>query len=206
MKDDIKKLEQTNQVIMLLFIISIVVSIILVVYTVINIKAVDKLTERIEKIETSTYGTNTNGGGNNSGEPVDQPTSYDTSSFKTIMPSDIKKESKNETIVVLWARQSCGYCVAYAPIITEVAKEHNVTIRYIDMESIVDLATWNPSNEKEYNTLKNLEGTGDFKDFAKEAIDGTPGTFFIKNNKVIYGIIGYVEKATVEDAFQKAGL
>ncbi len=206
MKEEMKKLEQTNQVIMLLFIISIVVSIILVVYTVINIKAVDKLTERVEKIETSTYGTNTNGGGNNSGEPAEQASSYDTSSFKTIMPSDIKKESKNETIVVLWARQSCGYCVAYAPIITEVAKEHNVTLRYINMESIVDMATWNPSNEKEYNILKNLEGTGEFKDFAKEAIEGTPGTFFIKNNKIVYGIIGYVEKATVEEAFKKVGL
>lgn len=202
MKEEMKKLEQTNQVIMLLFIISIVVSIILVVYTVINIKAVDKLTQRVEAIETNTYGSN---GGNN-GEPAEQASSYDTSSFKTIMPSDIKKESKNETIVVLWARQSCGYCVAYAPIITEVAKEHNVTLRYINMESIVDMATWNPSNEKEYSILENLEGTGEFKDFAKEAIEGTPGTFFIKNNKIIYGIIGYVEKATVEEAFKKVGL
>ena len=204
MKDEMKKLEQTNQVIMLLFIISIAVSIVLIIYTVINIKSVDKLTKRVETIETHTYGSNN--GGNNSGEPTEQATSYDTSSFKTIMPSDIKKESKNETIVVLWARQSCGYCVAYAPILTEVAKEHNVTIRYINMESIVDMATWTPSNKKEYSILENLEGVGDFKNFAKDAIEGTPGTFFIKNNKVIYGIIGYVEKATVEDSFKQAGL
>ena len=212
-----KKVEETNkpskkmkitekekdQLIILGFIICLILIIILTAYTVINTKTIDKLVTRVENLENGTYSKN----GNN-GEPSENPeiTGYATDEFKEIMPSDIKSESKNKTIVVLWARQSCGYCVAYAPIITEVAREHNVTIRYINMESIVDMSTWEPSNEEEYKILANLEGEGEFKNFAKEAIEGTPGTYFIKNGKIINGVIGYVEKERIEEEFKKAGL
>ncbi len=193
---------EKDQIVILGFIICIILICILTAYTVINTKTLDKLVTRVENLENGTY----SGNGNNGSEEPQEATGYSTEDFKEIKPSDIKSESKNKTIVVLWARQSCGYCVAYAPIITEVAKEHNVTIRYINMESIVDMSTWEPSNQEEYDILANLEGEGQFKTFAKEAIEGTPGTYFIKNNKIINGIIGYVEKDRLEQSFKEAGL
>lgn len=203
-----KKKESVDkeQLVILGFIITFILICILIVYTVINTKTIDKLVDRVETLETSINSTYHEETGNNENYQQEQQSGYATNEFKTINPSDIKKESKGETIVVLWARQSCGYCVMYAPILTEVAREHNVTVRYINMESIVDLSTWQPSNQKEYDTLANLEGVGEWKTFAKDAIEGTPGTFFIKDNKIVYGIIGYVEKATIEDAFEKVGL
>ncbi len=195
------KAKEKEQFVILGFIICIILISILTAYTVINTRTLDKLVTRVEDLE---YGKTPNKNENNSnGEEMQ---TYSTEEFKEIKPSDIKKESKNTTIVLLWARPSCGYCVQYVPIITEVAREHNVTIRYINMETIVDMNTWEPSNSEEYSILSNLEGEGKFKDFASEAIEGTPGTYFIKNGKIIYGIIGYVEKDTVEAAFKEAGL
>ena len=191
--------KEKNQIIIIGFIIIVILIGILTAYTVINTKSLDKLIERVENLE--------NGKTNSSvTEPVVQADGYSTEEFKEIMPSDIKKESKNKTIVVLWARQSCGYCVAYAPLITEVAKAHDVTIRYINMENIVDLNTWSPKNIEEYDILANLEGEGEYANFAKEAIEGTPGTYFIKNGKIVNGIIGYVEKDQIEAKFNEVGL
>jgi thiol-disulfide isomerase/thioredoxin len=192
---------QKDQLIALGFIICIAFLITLAVFTAINTKAVDKLTERIDAMSNGNYG------GNGGGTPeTPEATSYSTDDFKIIKPSDIKKESKNKTIVVLWARQSCGYCVAYAPIITEVAKKHNVTIRYIDMEQYVDMNTWEPSNVKEYQILADLTGDGEFEGYGAQIVEGTPGTMFIRDNKVIDGIIGYTEQAEVEAHFLRAGL
>ena len=192
--------KEKDQIMVIGFIICILLIGILTAYTVINTKTLDKLITRVENLKNGTYSNN------NSESEEQEASGYSTEEFKEIKPSDIKSESKNKTIVVLWARQSCGYCVAYAPIITEVAREHNVTIRYINMESIVDMNTWEPSNQEEYDILANLEGEGDYKTFAKEAIEGTPGTYFIKNNKIINGIIGYVEKDRLEQSFKEAGL
>ena len=195
--------KEKEQLIGLGFLICIILIGILTAYTVINTKTLDKLVKRVETLESGgSYGENSNNGN----PPSEETDGYSTEEFKEIKPSDIKNESKNKTIVVLWARQSCGYCVAYAPILTEVAREHDVTIRYINMESIVDLNTWEPSNEEEYNILAKLEGEGEFKDFAQKAIEGTPGTYFIKNGKIINGIIGYVEKDRIEEEFKKVGL
>ena len=188
-----------DQLIALGFLIIFILMGILIVYTVINTKAVDKLVNRVEELEAKLPTENNN----QSEEQID---TYSTEKFKTIMPSDIKKESQNETIVVLWARKSCGYCVAYAPIITEVADNHNVTIRYVDMESIVDLSTWEPSNVEEYNIMASLTGDGEWKNYGAKIVEGTPGTIFISKGKVIGGLIGYWENEAVEEAFKKAGL
>ena len=190
-----------DQLIALGFLISFILIGILIAYIVINTKAVDKLINRVEELENK-LGTN-----NNNNNQEEQPLeTYSTDNFKVIMPSDIKNESKDETIVVLWARKNCGYCVAYVPIISEVAEEHNVKIRYIDMASIVDLSTWEPSNVEEHNIMSSLTGDGEWQNYGAQIVDGTPGTMFIRKGKVIGGLIGYWEKGAVEEAFKKAGL
>ena len=200
--------QEKNQLIGVGFIICIILIGILTAYTIINTKSLDKLIKRVETLESS----NTNQYAGQAGDSLtvfngaEQSSGYSTSDFKAIKPSDIKKESKNKTIVVFWGRQSCGYCVAYAPLLTEVAKKHDVLIRYIDMETLVDVSTWSVTNAEEYNILANLKGDGEFANFAQSAVEGTPATYFIKNNKIIYGIIGYVEQETIEKAFKEAGL
>lgn len=131
---------------------------------------------------------------------------YDTSAFKAIKASEIKSASKSETIVVLIARQGCSYCSYYAPVITSVAEDFGITVRYIDLATIVDFSQRLITDEESYDTLSNLQGSGDWKDFAKNNITGTPLTLIIKNNKVVGGIAGYTEGDGVEAAFKAAGL
>lgn len=131
---------------------------------------------------------------------------YDTSSFKAITASDIKTESKSETIVLLIARQGCSFCSYYAPILAEVAEDYNITVRYIDLATIVDFSQGYITDSDAYDLLAGLEGSGDWKDFAKKNITGTPLTLIIKNNKVIGGVAGYVEASGIESAFENAGI
>lgn len=151
---------------------------------------------------------NDNGGTSNqsqeSQESVD--TTYDVSKFEPIKGSEIKSESKGKTIVVLIGRQGCGYCAAYAPLITDVAEKNNVTIRYIDFTDMVDLNTGTITDEKSYNAIKNLEGDGIWEGFGEKAVSGTPYTLIIKNNKVISGVAGAGKTETIVDAFKEVGL
>ncbi len=134
--------------------------------------------------------------------------SYDTSAFKEITAADIESESKKNTIVVLIGRQGCGYCAAYAPIITEVAKEYNITIRYIDLAKIINFNVAQPyiEDEEAFETLTSLSGSGEWKTYASDNIGGTPLTLIIKKNKVIGGINQYVEADSIRSAFDAAGL
>lgn len=131
---------------------------------------------------------------------------YDTSSFKTITASDIKNESKSETIVLLIARQGCIYCSYYAPILAEVAKDYDITVRYIDLSTIINFNLNTITDSDSYNTLSSLTGSGEWETFASDNITGTPLTLIIKNNKVIGGISGYVEAEKIENAFTAAGI
>ena len=140
---------------------------------------------------------------NNSSENADTASGYDTSDFKEITAEQIKSESKNETIVLLIARQSCGWCVKYAPIITEVAKSNNVTVRYIDLGKIIDF-TQSPAvitDKEAFETLQALSGDGEYADYGKKKMGSTPLTLFIKNGKIINAIGGYAEKETVQNVF-----
>lgn len=134
--------------------------------------------------------------------------SYDTSAFKEITADQIQSESKKETIVVLIGRQGCYYCAEFAPIITSVAKDFKVTIRYIDLAKIVNFNVAQPyiSDETSWKTLTSLTGSGEWKTFADDNMGGTPLTLIIKNNKVVGGIAGAYEAGAVENAFTSAGL
>lgn len=147
--------------------------------------------------------SNSNTSSNESQEVQDN--TYDTSAFKEISASDIKSESKGQTIVVLLARQGCSYCAAFAPIITQVAENYGVTIRYLDYSKIVNVEQSAIADQQAYNTIKNLKGVNDWDGFGETALGGTPNTLFIKDNKIIYGINGYNEQAVVESAFEAAG-
>lgn len=139
--------------------------------------------------------------------PVEPDTTYDTSDFKEISAKDIVSESKDELIVIMIGRQGCGYCAMYAPLLNEVGKENNVKIRYINFLDLIDIYTGEPNNQEEYDIIKNLDAVPDFANFGEKAsLEGTPTTLFVKDNKIIYAINGYVPKDMIEDAFKEVGL
>ena len=139
--------------------------------------------------------------------PPEQSTTYDTSEFIEISAKDIESESKDQLIVVMVGRQGCGFCAMYAPLLQEVASENNVKVRYINFLNLIDIYSGNPQDEEQYNIIKQLPAVEEFKGFGEEAVlEGTPTTMFIKNNKIIYAINGYVPKDLIIDAFEKVGL
>ena len=174
------------------FILSIII---LIVCVLTMIFAINGTSSEVAETETPTTEENSNH-------------TYDTSAFDKISASDIKTESKNKAIVVLIARQGCSWCASFAPLITDVAKDYNVKVKYIDLATIIDF-TQNPAvitDEEAFTTLQNLEGEKGWETFASKNIGGTPLTLIIKNNKVIGGIGGYTESDKIATAFEDAGL
>lgn len=141
---------------------------------------------------------------------IPETTTYDTSAFKEIKGTDIAAESKNETIVVMVGRQSCGYCAQFAPVLEQVSKNHGITARYIDLAKILDFTTGSQtvsiSDNDSYNAIVNLSGSGDYKTFAKDNFGYTPVTMIIKNNKVIAGASGNMTAENLEALFKTGGL
>lgn len=133
---------------------------------------------------------------------------YSTESFVKILPSEIASLSKGETIVVWVGRQSCSYCGMYAPVISDVGKDNNVTIYYVDFEDLVSFDSQYPyiSDERNYNILEGLDGIEGWETFAKDNMGGTPLTLIIKDNKVIGGLSGYTEETGVINEFKRTGL
>ncbi len=187
MEERITNIEKKSNYTFILTIITLIVSLITMLSVINN---------GVAKTETESNDTSTS----------DTEYTYDTSSFKTITASDIKTESKSETIVLLIARQGCIYCSYYAPILVEVAKDYDITVRYIDLSTIINFNLNTITDSDSYNTLSSLSGSGDWETFAKDNITGTPLTLIIKNNKVIGGVSGYVEATKVESAFTAAGI
>lgn len=133
---------------------------------------------------------------------------YDTSAMKEITAADIASESKKETIVVVIGRQGCSACAAYMPVLNTVAKDYNITVRYIDIAKIIKFTeAGNYVDDKDaFDTLVALTGSGDWKTFVNDNIQYTPLTIIIKNNKVVGGVSGYLEAENIETMFDNAGL
>ena len=133
---------------------------------------------------------------------------YDTSMFKKIAPSDIKKLSDGEAIVVWVGRQSCGYCAQYAPYMEEAMKEYGITAHYIDLATMINFNVEQPyiTDSEEFDTLSSISCEGEWEKFAYDNVGGTPLTLIVKNNKVIGGLSGYTETDGITAAFKEAGL
>ena len=130
--------------------------------------------------------------------------SYDTSKFEAIKGTDIASLSKKETIVVMVGRQGCGYCAQFAPILTSVAAEYGVTVKYLDLYTLMD-TSGNVIDEASLNAIGEIGGEGQWEGFATQYFGRTPQTMFIKNNKVIYGMAGAADAATTRQVFEAAG-
>lgn len=85
-----------------------------------------------------------------------------------------------EARVVVVGRASCSHCLAYKPVYTNVANEKEVTIYYLDTDTIMDEDTW--------NAVWEFTGT-----------EGTPTTVVIKNHENVDAIEGELTAEEVVD-------
>ena len=133
---------------------------------------------------------------------------YDTSAFKEIKGEEIAKESAGQTIVVMIGRQGCGYCAAFAPVLSKVSEEMGFKVRYINLLTFLDIST-NPAkvtDQVSYNAIYSLEGVKGTSFVGSDALRGTPATLIIKDNKIVDFISGYTDETTLRAVFTTAGL
>jgi len=75
-----------------------------------------------------------------------------------------KKVENQEDFVIVLSQTTCSHCADYKPILTTVAKKHNITIYYLDYN------TYEENTANEIIKFFNFDG-------------GTPTTFFFKDGK-----------------------
>lgn len=139
-------------------------------------------------------------------DEVNPPTkSVEETNFKTIKPSEIADESKDETIVAMIGRADCGWCHRFIPVLEDASKEYNFTPRYIDLYAILNNTTWKVSDEKEHKALINIKTTDEYKNFMSENFGATPLTLIIKDGTVINAISGYVKLPDLRTKLEESG-
>ena len=193
------KVKQNNVLTIIIGIVLIITIFAGIISTGYLVYKIDNLSKEIDTLKKGNTNTNNE-------EEEEQQSGYDTSAFKEIKGKDIKKESKNKTIVVLVARQTCGYCAIFAPTITEISEEYDFQVRYIDLEKIIDIYSpnWDVIDEESYNTLVNLDAVSGFETFMDE-FGATPMTIVVKDGKITGGIVGAYPKENVVEALKDAG-
>ena len=138
-----------------------------------------------------------------SGEPTEVSADYDVSAFKEIKAQDIKKESKGKNMLIYVGRSSCGYCVQYVPVLTQVQeKSKKYQTYYIDIAKILDFssATGGILDQEANNIMQQLD-----KEFMESNWGATPLTLVVKDSKLVDSIVGYVDADTLEALIKKNG-
>lgn len=79
------------------------------------------------------------------------------------METLLKKVEQKESFILFIGATSCTHCTSYKSTINEVVKDYDITIYYIDVDTL---------NSTQNSTLKSLT-----------PYQGTPTTVFIKNGK-----------------------
>lgn len=138
-----------------------------------------------------------------SGEPTEVSADYDVSTFKEIKAQDIKKESKGKNMLIYVGRSSCGYCVQYVPVLTQVQeKSKKYQTYYIDIAKILDFssATGGILDQEANNIMQQLD-----KEFMESNWGATPLTLVVKDSKLVDSVVGYVDADTLEALVKKNG-
>lgn len=99
----------------------------------------------------------------------------------------IKEPEKN---IILVARPTCGYCEAFAPILSEAADDLKLGINYIDTDKFSQ-DDWTVFTES--------------LDYLKTEEWGTPLTLIVQNGEVVAENNGYSELDAIKDFFKKNG-
>lgn len=97
----------------------------------------------------------------------------------------LKKQDNKEDFILIISRSNCSHCNTYKPKVDEIARKHNLTIYYINTDTL--------SNKEEFKEEFKLN-------------NATPLTLFFKNGKetsILNRIEGDLSTKTVENQFKK---
>lgn len=131
---------------------------------------------------------------------------YDVSMFEEIKAKDISSLSKNNKIVIMIGRETCGYCAMFAPVLAEIQKDYKVDIKYIDIAKIIDYTSGTGAvlDEESNKILTSLQ-TNDKGAEIMEDYGATPLLLIVKDNKIINGQVGYSEYSNVATILDEEG-
>ena len=95
--------------------------------------------------------------------------------------------NNNEAFVVVIERTGCSYCQMYMPLMEEVTKELKIPVTYINTDNL---------------TTEELNLLSTNNKYLKKNQWGTPTTLFMKGDRIIDSIGGYVEKDAIKEFFE----
>ena len=119
---------------------------------------------------------------------INKISNYNKGDLKPITFKEIQEKKANkEDFILIVSQSTCSHCASYKPKVKQIAKEHGITVYYID----IDLE----KNEDE--VIKELHITGE-----------TPMTLFYlegKETSILNRIVGDLGTEKVINQFKKLG-
>ena len=119
---------------------------------------------------------------------INKISNYNKGDLKPITFKEIQEKKANkEDFILIVSQSTCSHCASYKPKVKQIAKEHGITVYYID----IDL------EKKENEVIKELHITGE-----------TPMTLFYlegKETSILNRIVGDLGTEKVINQFKKLG-
>ena len=119
---------------------------------------------------------------------INKISNYNKGDLKPITFKEIQEKKANkEDFILIVSQSTCSHCASYKPKVKQIAKEHGITVYYID----IDLE----KNENE--VIKELHITGE-----------TPMTLFYlegKETSILNRIVGDLGTEKIINQFKKLG-
>ncbi len=132
-------------------------------------------------------------------------TDYDVSMFKEIKASELKKNTKDLSVVYI-GRSTCSWCAAFLPRLWEAQEEYGYKTLYIDIAKIMDFTNNGEIlDQKAYNIMINLTGKN-YETYVKDNFGATPMILIMKNNKIVGAQTGYSEYEEFKKVLNEAGI
>lgn len=137
----------------------------------------------------------------------DSTGTYDTSTFIKIKPTSINALSKNNTIILWIGRPSCSHCAKYAPVISNIGKENNLPIYYMDINMFMGYSdnVITIKNQEWYDLMTNLNTDEDNLNIM-DKFGTTPMTLIIKDNTIVGNNMGYIDELALKEFLTIEGL
>lgn len=132
-------------------------------------------------------------------------TDYDVSMFKEIKASELKKNTKDLSVVYI-GRSTCSWCAAFLPRLWEAQEEYGYKTLYIDIAKIMDFTNNGEIlDQKAYNTMINITGKN-YETYVKDNFGATPMILIMKNNKIVGAQTGYSEYEEFKKVLNESGI
>lgn len=104
---------------------------------------------------------------------------YDTSKVEAIDYARFEELYRGkEKAIVLFARESCGYCVQFMPVLNAAIEKHGLKVYYLDITTMT---------EENVTSIQALDS------FFEENYGYTPTLAVVSDGKVVANNVGYVD-------------